>query len=479
MFRIDIIVRPKHMMSYFQACENIINNLSSVLDRYSFKNAILAGGGYGYESIKYTNTFNLNLCDLDLICVVESSANILEIINSPFLSAHLSFGKQIHFADFVQDVELFNTKLVSMIRLSGKVNGLKTGINFTTFERLQEIFSSDIQQPLFKIAHTPTYQIINAVGNNGAIIIVAMHSPEVSSLYESGKHQLIVDYSWYKNSEDIYYGLFTDFIAKGKVVRDTTDRRLLSVQNKILHLMVRNADSKIRETGSWELMFASNQYFAGSFKKDLRERMGGIAQSRIVEKPAYSLKKSFSTHKNILSVFPNEGAKYFYQAHYLSKPTKDFTSSISANSGPALNAVIHEIASQEEQILKLLNAEIIRLSTLISLSTTKQPSNIPEKMTLANLTFHEGSLYYLSDNLRRTHIPQFLLEETYEDYTQFESTDTVALTLILLLTQLRIDTVHFMLTINGYDQGAFIDSCIVSEEFKGTFKKRQSWANSI
>src|SRR5437879_11414302 len=105
--------------SYFAACDEVIYRLCDYLRPHSFENAVLAGGGYGYESQKYSADYKPGSGDLDLFCVVDRIKSALDILGDPSFCERVGYEGDLHLEDFIIDASFFEQRLVSVIRASG------------------------------------------------------------------------------------------------------------------------------------------------------------------------------------------------------------------------------------------------------------------------------------------------------------------------------------------------------------------------
>ena len=437
-------------MAYFAEADRILRLIVHELQHMSYRCALVAGGGYSYESVRYLDPAFLGDGDLDLILVLEDIHDVLSFVSFDLLQ-RIGYSVAINANTMEQDLRLFDQGIIGIIRVSGHVGTMKVGVNVTTFDFLRDCCSTTDSLPTNKVAHSQTYSIIVSAGTDGIDLTIAKVSPNISGLYESpGPHHLILDKNWYQWDGVLHSGTYTDFVGSGRVIYDTADRAMARIRLNLLSLMCEYACPYIAEHNQWERLFANRRHFSLPYRDRLREELKALRLTRgaTVSYASDSADPPQSVPK-LRTIFLTSSSDYWYSPHLLNHPTASNCDDFPVvTTSESLWEQLPELACSAEGRLHLINAEVFRLSNLVSRTFGRTTAWLPSSMRSKDLVYRSGALAYRNPAVREVHVAQHILIEALGDRDDFlrdqPSSDTVSTTLTML-TDLRVDVALFLL----------------------------------
>ncbi|MBP9838483.1 MAG: hypothetical protein KBC84_07190 [Proteobacteria bacterium] len=416
----------------------ITKAFDGVVPQYGF----LIGGGLGYESTKYLTNLSA-VGDLDLFFLAEKLDDISALINNEELLTSIGFTFEGNYQYYPQDLDLFSQGAISIIRLSGKIDAIKVSINFCTSERLSYLYNDASSRSIYKIAHSKTYHVISSLGSLGTSLFVAMLPVDVTNLFNDACcHTIVTDKTYYKNGSSLHTGLITDFIAKGRIIRDFQDSKFRAIQNKISEQIVSHASPHVVETNAWSTLFASEMLFSKNYTKQLNYKFGELYKSLSnATKPA-SLTSARLVNNEFITVIDSQ---------LLTSSVRDARGQLSASYNENEQSVSLEQLLTSDVVVdisilfEITNAAVKHVSKLLN----HEESNplIPSDLSIGNLAYKEQDLFYYDSSGSSDTLLQKLIDSFYVDMAKFASVILTADNRDRLkyhLLSIRLDTIFYL-----------------------------------
>ena len=130
----------------------------------------MTGGGFAYDSIKYSD--NQTLGDYDFMIVYDEVEDINNLIT---LLSLTSFKFDQRYTDL--DLKLLADKQIDIIRLSGNYKGIKSTINLVPKKLISDICNFQENRQIRKISHGRNTSLFFAYGSDKMRIPVIFISP--------------------------------------------------------------------------------------------------------------------------------------------------------------------------------------------------------------------------------------------------------------------------------------------------------------
>lgn len=426
-------------MDYFIETKKILNKLNAMLKSYEFDTALLIGGGYAYDSIKYKNTGKMG--DIDCLCIVDSPEHIYEILANEKEMMKAGFDMSRSDTFYLEDIDLYKNKHICLVRYSGINNGIKTGLKFLTFDTLNELYETTTPKKSYIVSHNSNNCIFIAKGTDSHDILLTTVSLDISNLYQDSKaHYLWPYYTWYKNGLTLHAGAWTDFIAKGIIVKDTLNNEFLNIQQKILEVMVLHSSSEIYANKTWHLMFANNHYFSEEFRISFNNRISEIAQ-KILRPTKESLSQSEIPTGTLLTIAPD-----IYDLELIKQPIhSDLTPKQYKTSEltSLYDLLFEEKEIGYEEILHMLNAEGRRLTSIYNSIFLTESCSLTRDQSIQNLLWHLDDYFiYINQGRELVNGIDKLLESTFGDFKYYNKINIASKKQLLrLLTEFRVNII--------------------------------------
>jgi len=458
-------------MNYFNISKSILDNISKTFNEANIEYGLIVGGGYGYESIKYANSKKLG--DIDCLLFFKDIDDITKVLSDDFLGK-LGFDLARSDKMYSQDIKLYKDKLISLIRYSGYIKGVKTGFKILTFDRVNELYLNKFSKPSYIVSHGSNNCIFIAKGAQGNDLILTSMSLDVSNLYkDTKKHYIWPYYSWYSYNENLYIGAWTDFIAKGLILEDDAFKTLENIQTRILKQIAESTNSEIAKNKRWDLLFANNHYFSENFRSSLNNKIDTIVKKYKIQESRITTSKS-SNNLLVTSFFNSELYKEELSTDYELTIPNNTKSSLSLESILINNSID---LKNFENILHILNAEAKRLNDLLTIGMKYEEYNINKVKSIYSLNYIQDVDFMTSvQGKANQNILDSIIESTVEDLKLSETLKGESRILLKYIIQLRINVVNFLLKYKKLDIKSFniVDSnflklCKEREKFNFTF----------
>ena len=247
-------------MNYKEYGKKFCEEINKILVNNKFKASFVTGGGFAYDSIKYTQ--NGKIGDFDFMIVYDDSENLVDII-SKLKETSFSFEKK--YLDL--DLDLLNNNSIDIIRLSGNYNGIKSTINLVPVSLVKRICDFENEIIIKKIAHNRNTSLFFAYGSDNSRIVVNFISPSFIT-DDNEDHYVHLDFSHIEKNNNIYLGILADAILKGF----NTNYDALNFQ-MMREKFIKNIHSYFKKNDisskSYLKLFANNSYFPEYLKNSL------------------------------------------------------------------------------------------------------------------------------------------------------------------------------------------------------------------
>lgn len=417
-------------ISFFTQAQNIVDKIQNQLNKvYLDQFGLLIGGGLGYDSLKYKN--NDSVGDIDLICVLKNMESAKLFCNNKGIIISAGFDIEKTDKSYQEDFEYFRKGEISVIRFSGLNNNLKTTINFTTFDRLNETYINQLNFQLNKVSHGKSQNLIVSTGSDGSSVYQGLICADISEVYNDGKsHFLIPDLPWIKYGDYLYTGILTDFIGKGLIISDILNQ-LFEIQTKIRQGLKTNASEVIKKSGDWSIMFANNEMFSADFKKRLNYEITLIQES---EKNLDLIHFQTVKEKGLTNlVFVPDKHYCSKKAIYDLEVTNNFIQEDLLTSYLLRDA--NNLLTREEK-LYIINGECKILSYLYSISKSFKTYKLPNRPGSANYVFKDKKLLLITNEKYDQSILEFLKTSIQID------SDILSSKLVEVLNEMRQSIIH-------------------------------------
>lgn len=419
------------MSLYFDIGNKLSSSIADLLFEIDPQVGFVAGGGYGYDSVKYKDSDLIG--DFDFLCLADNEEKLQKIIlkSDKYLSEIGFSGIKI---PSTKDLQLFNDEVISFLGISGKIENTKASINISTKERFADLVKTN--KLFYKARSDKRFSLFIAKGSNGEDLVVCRLSPEISKLYDDNKeHYLLPNRMFFSNGDFIHLGIYSDLLAKGKVLLDDSNQTIIKLQKQIWGIMATHASSNIFVAKEWHKMFASCQFFSQDF-------VGKINKSiNLLNIDKSTATKSEHDDKSLLVVFAE---RKYYKDNLLSDKAKSFIfddETVFDNTLADYLAIGNEGLNYLDAI-HIVNSETIKLTDLISkLGLKKRRINAPDinsKNTLADL---KGKFSYKNKSLSMKDVCSELQHIVDQEADKFELGDN---DLYNFVTTLRKEVTNYI-----------------------------------
>lgn len=248
-------------MRYKEAGKRFCEEINAFCESIKLRCALVIGGGYSYDSIKYVDDEVQNK-DFDFMIVYENS-NDIEIIIS-----NLKYLTQFEFEEkyLVGDIGQVEDGKIDIIRLSGKYRLFKATINLVPFFLVKKIALLQ-EYNIRKIAHGRNTSLFFANSTNGNRITTIFFAPFFRTK-DGELHYVHLDFTCKKEQGHLFLGILADAVLKGFSKQYDNigfhDLRAKLIKN-IYNYLLENGT----ENYQYEALFANWNYFSDSVKQIL------------------------------------------------------------------------------------------------------------------------------------------------------------------------------------------------------------------
>ena len=194
-------------MTYRELGKAFCDEINDMLYVNNFDASFVTGGGYAYDSIKYSTKQNKG--DFDFMVVYDRYDTVRDIIEQLKKTNFLFENRYLPL-----DLDLLENNNIDIIRLSGKYRGIKSTINLVPISLIEKICTLKEEFIIKKIAHNRNTSLFFAYGSDNSRITVNFISP--SFVTDDGEdHYVHLDFSNIKRNNNIYFGILSDAVLKG------------------------------------------------------------------------------------------------------------------------------------------------------------------------------------------------------------------------------------------------------------------------
>lgn len=263
-------------MNYKEYGKKFCEEINKMLESNKLKASFVTGGGFAYDSIKYSQ--NGKIGDFDFMIVYDDCKTLVDII-SKLKETNFSFEKK--YLDL--DLDLLNNKSIDIIRLNGNYNGIKSTINLVPMPLIKRICDFENEIIIKKIAHNRNTSLFFAYGSDNSRIVVNFISPSFIT-DDNEDHYIHLDFSHIEKNNNIYLGILADAILKGfNTNYDTLNFQMMRKEFiKNIHYYFKKNDISSK---SYLKLFANNSYFPEYLKKILLDEFEkyGVINGKVQE----------------------------------------------------------------------------------------------------------------------------------------------------------------------------------------------------
>lgn len=383
-----------------------------------------------YESKKYYK-YNKNIEDIDLFLVIDNINTLKTIDYNIFYS--IWFIIEDFLDNLNIDIDLFNNNEISVIRINWKIDWIKCSINISSYDKLFEIFNKWCK--INKIAHTKTYCMFKSHWINWENIMVWMFPIDISYKYNDWKkHYLISDFSYINLWNEYYLWLFTDFIAKWRIIIDNNNW-LLKIQEKILSFILKN--TYIKDIKNLLKIFASNELFSINFSNNLIKKLENVKFKYNIIKFNENNYYKNKIFWNYITIFPDNIEKYL---NYNLEFNNNFNNKNIQNLSDFLKSGI----DKKNYDFYLLYIELYKYSSLLNNFIFKENfcyNDVSIKNTIINENFDYNYLKF--DFYNYFNIIDLFIESINKDLLDSENLKSIYLRIDIVLFILKIKKINF------------------------------------
>ena len=420
-------------MDYFTKTKSILSKIQQEFDNLNINYGFIIGGGYGYESIKYSDTRKVG--DIDCLLFLESEEQIVKLLSDKSFLTKLGFDISKSNKVYREDIDLYKKGIISLIRYSGYIEGIKTGFKIMTFKEIVQTYHSLQTRKSYLVSHGSNNCIFIAKGTNGSSLLLTTISLDISNLYKDNLHHFIWPYyNWYFSSDILYIGAWTDFIAKGLILKDNKSI-LQDLKKNILMQIISKASKEIITKKNWHKVFANNHLFSKKFKKDLNIELSSLAlKSREKTSEIEKVKNQ------LVTVIPSK--KEFVQ--FGSSSTYKIKTSLS---GKNLYDLLKDKDDIEyEKSLHIINAEAKRLNEILNKLLADHNSITKYSNQIRKLIFDSETDTLSPFKVEPMHsLFDLLVEDTLLDFNLRKQIENkTKKVLLLLLIELRVNVIQYL-----------------------------------
>lgn len=306
-------IEHKNLLGSPKLPDTIIADLHQSISKHELKGALMVGGGIAYQSKNYIKG---KANDIDAMFVFESRKemedfildNTKDSIMEKFLYEDLAYFDK-------EEIDIFIENKIEVMRISGKIKGLKVTIKLVDAESLQNAGTDTFFQVMSKGKDKRIFYGISLKGNPITIMIINQSYPEEDDLTT----YVILDKNYYKHEDTYVPGLITDFMITAKPMKyykGVSSKLQYTMRKQFVNILTKKGC--LPEGQQITSFFVREDRFSDAFKDDLNETLTKMQETvgaplKVCEKepiPGY-----------VVEVNPDMFIKPFANFSY-SKPTK-------------------------------------------------------------------------------------------------------------------------------------------------------------
>ena len=248
-------------MTYREIGKQFTKEINKMLEEDAIKASFVTGGGYAYDSIKYTSDDIKG--DFDFMIIYDEFDTVEKIISK---LQKTSFEFEDKYLEM--DLNLLKSSSIDIIRLSGYYKGIKSTINLVPISLIEKICNFQNELIIKKIAHNRNTSLFFAYGSNNTRIIVNFISPSFIT-NDNEDHYIHLDFSHIEKNNNIYLGILADAILKG--FNKNYDALNFSCLRNIFIDNIHNYFKKNNiDASAYLSLFSNNIYFPDYIKEKLK-----------------------------------------------------------------------------------------------------------------------------------------------------------------------------------------------------------------
>ena len=262
-------------MDYKKTGEKFVNEINELFKESNLKVSFVTGGGFAYDSLKYTESNAVG--DFDFMIIYEIKNDVYNIID---LLKKSQFKFNLEYINM--DLKLLMNDKIDIIRLTGTYCSIKSTINIVPKRIISEIITLKSKRIIKKIAHGRNTSLFFAYGSNNSRITVNFISP--SFVTENECHYIHLDFSNIIKNNNIYFGILADSILKG--FQQNYDRINFA---KLRLRFIKNINNFFKRynipSENYINLFANNRYFPQYIKNNLMKeflQFGQVKNDKIM-----------------------------------------------------------------------------------------------------------------------------------------------------------------------------------------------------
>ena len=254
-------------MTYREIGEQFCLEINNLLEKNNIKAALVTGGGFAYDSIKYSD--NQTLGDYDFMIIYDEVEDINNLIT---LLSLTSFKFDQRYTDL--DLKLLADKQIDIIRLSGNYKGIKSTINLVPKKLISDICNFQENRQIRKISHGRNTSLFFAYGSDKMRIPVIFISPSFITEDEES-HYIHLDFSFTIKNNNIYLGILADAILKGfNINYDAIDFQTL--RSKFIQSIHQLFQKNPINSNNYISLYANHDYFPSYLISKLQEEFANL-----------------------------------------------------------------------------------------------------------------------------------------------------------------------------------------------------------
>ncbi|MBT4964420.1 MAG: hypothetical protein HON32_09610 [Francisellaceae bacterium] len=271
----------KQLLSNAKLTDMIIYDLYHSISKHNLNGAFVVGGGIAYDSKNYI-TGKAN--DIDSMLVFANRQDMDEFIKSTSKEKLTELFNYDNLTYFNKDeIDFFLDNNIEVMRISGKIKGLKVTIKLINAKALEEAGPDTLFQVMSKGKDKRVFYGRSLKGDPVTIMIINQSFKDKDDV----DSYVILDKNYYSFNDSYVPGLITDFIITAKAIKDYN-----GIFNKLQHEMhsqfVRLLQKKgcVRENEKLTAFFVREDRFSEQYKNNLIKQLGAHSNGIITQTPS-------------------------------------------------------------------------------------------------------------------------------------------------------------------------------------------------
>lgn len=255
-------------MKYREIGELFTKSINQMLDKLKLNVAFVIGGGYAYNSTKYTDN---KMGDFDFM-IVYKNENDIDLLISELKNLDFCFENKY----LELDKKLLDEKEIDIIRLNGTFKNIKSTINLVPFYLIKKIAKLEKDIIIKKIAHNRNTSLFFAYGSNDTRITVNFISPSFIT-DDNEDHYIHLDFSLIEKNNNIYFGILADAILKG-FNANYDNIGFIDIRKAMIKNIHNFFEQNEIESDNYLKLYSNNVYFPNDLKKKLQMEFNNLGK---------------------------------------------------------------------------------------------------------------------------------------------------------------------------------------------------------